>query len=185
MAIGSENLMKKTLVAVVLAALALTTTGCGNKDDETAAKSISTSIMKEQKSGSTQVMQVKQGDADCIGKGLVDKIGTDQLQKYKLLDKNLKMNENLTSVKMSQKDATSATDTFFDCTDVMGMMHKAMTQGGKVPPQVQACMTKVLTKDAVHSMFVAMFSGQQDQATKSLQASLMKCASMGMQSSPN
>lgn len=175
--------MKKTLVAVVLAALALTTTGCGNKDDQTAANNISASIMKEQKSGSSQVMQVKQKDADCIGKGLVDKIGTDQLQKYKLLDKNLKMNESVTSVKMSTDDANAAADTFFNCTDVMGMMKNAMEQGGSVPPKVKACMNKALTKDAVHQMFVSMFSGKQDQATQGLQSSLMKCAALGMPSS--
>ena len=178
--------MKKTLAAVFAVALALTTAGCGNNDDETAAKSISASIMKEQKSGSTQVMQVKQEDADCIGNGLVDKIGTDQLQEYKLLDKDLKMNENITNVKMEKGDAESAADTFFDCTDVMGMMHRAMSQGGSVPKEVQDCMDKALTKDAVHDMFVAMFSGKQDQATQGLQQSLMKCASLGMQQqSPN
>ena len=46
-------------------------------------------------------MQVKQKDADCIGNGLVDKVGTEQLQKYGLLTKDLKLNKDVTTVKMS------------------------------------------------------------------------------------
>ncbi len=171
--------MKKTLVAAVLAVVAMASTGCGNTDDSTAAKSISDSIMQDQKSGGTSVMSMQRDDADCIGKGLVDKIGTDNLQKYGLLTKDLKMNKNVTSVKMSSDDANSAADTFFGCTDVMGMMKKAMSQGGKIDPKVKACIDKALSKDAVHSMFVSMFSGKQQQATKGLTASLMKCATGG------
>jgi hypothetical protein len=75
--------MKKTLAAGLLAALTFLLAGCGSGGDDVAAQSISDSIMKEQKkSGSTtsQFFTMKQKDADCIGKGLVDKIGTDQLQ---------------------------------------------------------------------------------------------------------
>lgn len=167
--------MKQSLVAAVLAVLAVTTAGCNNAD-ATASKSISDSIMKDQQSSSSSVMKVNRKGADCIGNGLVDKIGTDKLQKYGLLTKDLKMNKDVTSVKMSAKDANSAADTFFGCTDVMGMMKKAMEQGGNVSPKVQACIDKALTKDSVHSMFVAMFSGHQSQATKELSSRLMTCA---------
>ena len=168
--------MKKPLAAAVLVALAMTTTGCGNGDDATAAKSISDSIMKDQQSGTSTVMQVKRKDADCIGNGLVDKIGTQKLQKYGLLTKDLKMNKDVTSVHMSTADAGAAADTFFACTDVMGMMRKAMSGGQPIDPKIKACLNDALTKDAVHSMFVSMFSGKQQEATKGLTKAMMKCA---------
>ena len=111
--------MKKTLAALVTAVLALTLSSCGSNDDAKASKAISDSIMKEQKaSGSSDVFQMKQEEADCIGDGFVDKIGTDQLQEYKILTKELKPNKDVTGVTMSKDDAKAATDVFFDCTDV-------------------------------------------------------------------
>jgi hypothetical protein len=176
MATGSEKLMKKPLATAVLVTLAMAMTGCGNNDDATAAKSISDSIVKDQQSGTSSVMQVKREAADCIGDGLVDKIGTDKLQKYGLLTKDLQMNKDVTSVHMSTHDADAAADTFFECTDVLGMMRKAMTAGQPIDPKIKACLNDTLTKDAVHSMFVSMFSGKQQEATKSLTEAMMKCA---------
>ncbi|MGZ4436737.1 MAG: hypothetical protein ACXVW6_03810 [Nocardioidaceae bacterium] len=187
--------MKKTLVAAAIAVLAMTSAcnsnGGGNANgaslsgnDAKAATAISDSIMKEQKSGSTSAMQLKQKDATCIGNGLVNKIGTAQLQKYGIITKDLKLNKDVTTVKMSKNDAESAADTFFGCADVMGMMKKAMESSGQMPPQVKGCMDKALTKDAVHGMFVGMFSGDQN-ASKPLTGAMMKCAAQGMPSAPS
>ena len=88
--------MKKTLVAAGAVVLALGLSSCGggsNDDDAAASKALSDSIMKSQKSGNdaaSSLLTLKQKEADCIGDGLVDKIGTDQLQKYKLLTKDNK-----------------------------------------------------------------------------------------------
>lgn len=170
--------MNKTLVAAVLAVLAVTTTACGS-DEDTAAKSISATMMKQQKqgtSGAGDLVHLDQKDADCVGNGLVAKIGTDKLQKYGVLDDNMQMNKNITSVKMSPQDADKAANTFLACTDVMKTMDQAITQSGALDPKVKACIDKALTKGAVHDMFVAMFEGQQQQATKALTAKLMHCA---------
>ena len=109
-----------------------------------ASKSISASIMKGQKAatGSTQLFSMSQKDADCIGNGLVDKIGVEQLQTYKLLDKNLKTNDSVTNAKMSAKDAGSASDVLFGCTDVQGMMKQAITKSGNLPPAVSPASTR-------------------------------------------
>ena len=64
--------------------------------------------MKSQKASSdnaSSLLSLKQKEADCIGKGLVDKIGTDQLKKYKLLTKDNKASKDVTAVKMSAGDA--------------------------------------------------------------------------------
>ncbi|MGN6131659.1 MAG: hypothetical protein ACTHOK_15060 [Nocardioidaceae bacterium] len=164
-------------LAAALTVLALgSVAACGGNDDATAAKSISSSILADQKTGNTQVLDVDRKGADCIGHGLVDKIGTDKLQKYGLLTKDLKMSKNVTAVHMSAADANAAADTFFACADVMKMMHKVMSTNTAVDPKIKACFDKALTKPTVHGMFVSMFRGKQDQATKDLSRTMMKCA---------
>lgn len=176
--------MKKIPAAAVLAALALLLGGCGGgsndeqTQDEAASQAISDSIMKEQKSNdsASQFFTMKQKDADCIGEGLVDQIGTDQLQTYGLLTKDNKAKDTVTDVKMSPADAKSATDVLFDCTDVATMMQKAMAQSGDIPDQMKVCINKVLTEDTLRGMFTKIFSGQQEQAQKALVQPLTKCA---------
>ena len=170
--------MKKTLAAGVLAALTLLLAGCGNGNDDVAAQSISNSIMKEQKSGSAtgQFLKMEQKDADCIGNGLVDKIGTDQLKKYKMLTSDNKASKDVTAVKMSGSDAKKATDVLFGCTDVPGMMNKAMMSSGQVPAAMQDCVKKTLNETSLRAMFTHVFTGDEAAARKDLVEPMMKCA---------
>lgn len=167
--------MRRTPTIAVLVALAATLSACGGGgDDAKAADAISDSIVSDQNAGS-DVMQVNREDADCIGDGLVDKIGTEQLQEYGLLTEDLKVDKQVTNVKFSTEDAKAATDTLFDCTDVMGMISKSMpTQG--MDEATRKCIEDVLTEDAVRGMFVNMFSGKQDEASQALVEPMMKCA---------
>ena len=170
--------MRRTLAAAGIVALALTATGCGgNNDDAKAAKSLSDKIVSSQKSGaSAQFFSLKRKDADCIGKGFVDKIGTDKLQKYGILDKNLKAKQSVDSVKMSAGDATSATDVFFGCVDVTGMVKKEIGNSGQIPQQMQPCVNKTLTDKNLRPVFTKFFEGNQQDAQKSLVQPMMKCA---------
>lgn len=171
--------MNKFLVAAVLTVLAVTVTGCSN-NDKTAAQSISSSLMAQQKQGQSQLLKLKKGDADCIAKGWVDKIGTDQLQKYGILGKDMKVKKSgMSGVKMSQADASKAADSVMGCTDVKSMMDKAMTSTPGITPQVKTCVDNAFTDKAAHQMFVAVFSGNRAQATNGLTQKLMKCAAMG------
>ncbi len=181
--------MKKTLTASVLGVLLLSLSACGGSgttdaasarstEDVKASKSISASIMKSQKSatGSSQFFSMSQKDADCIGNGLVDKIGVKQLQTYKLLDKNLKTRDSVTNATMSAKDATSASGVLFGCTDVQGMMKQAISKSGNLPPTMKPCVDKTLTESNLKAMFTQIFQGQQQAAQKELVTPLMKCA---------
>ena len=172
--------MKKTLAAAGALGLALALSACGSGSDDTAAsKAISASIMKSQKAGgdsASSLLSLKQAEADCIGKGLVDKIGTDQLQQYKLLTKDNKASKDVTAVKMSPGDAESATNVLFGCTDVPGMMDKAMTSSGQVPQAMQACVKKALNEKALRGMFTQVFAGNQEAAKQKLIQPMMKCA---------
>ena len=99
--------MHRALAAVVLAALVLAVGGCGN-DDATASKAISDSIMKS-RPGSADLLTMKRKDADCIGDGLVEKVGTEKLQKYGLLTKDNKAKDKAKE-KAKEKAADRARD---------------------------------------------------------------------------
>jgi hypothetical protein len=170
--------MRKTWTAMVLAALALSLSACGNNGDDEAAQNISNSIVKAQKSSSSssQFFAVDRKGADCIGKGLVDKVGTDKLQKYGLLDKDNKVKGNVTGLKMSAGDAKSATGVLFGCTDVQTMIKKAISGSGSVPKAMRACVDKTLTEDNLRSMFTQIFQGDSSAAQKALVQPMTKCA---------
>lgn len=174
--------MKTTLAAATATLLALTLGSCGSNDDAEASQAISASIMKSQSSSgdsASQLLSLKKKEADCIGSGLVDKIGTDQLKQYKLLTKDNKAGQDVTTVKMSKGDAESATDVLFGCTDVPGMMKKAMNSSGQVPAQMRACVDKTLNEQALRGMFTNVFQGNEEQAKKDLITPMMRCAKPG------
>jgi hypothetical protein len=173
--------MRRTLAATAIAALTLALSACGggSEDDETAAKAISDSIMNEQDGGgATDVFAMKRSEADCIGDGFVDEIGTEKLQKYGFLTKVLEANESLTTVKMSTADAEAAADTLFDCADVQQMMLGSM---GDLDAKTKKCIQGVMTEDALHGLFVKMFSGKQEEAGQELIAPMMKCTTGAQQ----
>jgi hypothetical protein len=165
--------------AAVLAVLALSVSACGGSgDDSKAAKNISASIMSSQKgSSSSQFLTLKKKDADCIGKGLVDKVGTDKLKKYGVLDKNLKPSKTgISDVKMSVKDAKSTTSVLFGCADVEKMMQTAINKSGQIPKTMQTCVSKALSENTLRPMFTELFQGKTDAAQKALTGPMTKCA---------
>jgi hypothetical protein len=203
--------MKRTLMAGLIAGM-LVLSGCGGSsgkgassgksdsgsgglggaisslsgNDSKAAKSISDAIMKsEKKSGeASDLVLVNKSAADCIGKGLVDKVGTNDLVKYGLLTKDMKTktNSTLTTVTMSKDDAEGAADVMTGCVDLKAMMQKAMASSlNSLPPKVKACFTNALTDDAIHGMFVGVFSGKSTEAGKALSAPMAKCAQKATQ----
>jgi hypothetical protein len=172
--------MKQTLTAAGAVVLALGLSSCGGgSSDAEASKALSASIMKSQTSGddaASSLLSLKQKEADCIGAGLVDKIGTDQLREYKLLTTDNKAGKDVTQVKMSKGDADAATDVLFGCTDVPGKMNKAMTSSGQVPAEMRACVTKALNEKTLRGMFTQVFAGDEEAARQQLVEPMMKCA---------
>ncbi|HEX4977430.1 MAG TPA: hypothetical protein VFV40_06145 [Nocardioides sp.] len=167
---------------VLLAALLLPLTACsGSGDDEKAAKAISDSIMEsqEKQTGNAQMFAMPREDADCIGEGFVDEIGTEQLQEYGFLTEDLKASEDFTNVEMSKEDAGAAADTLLECADVQEMLTKAM--GDQIDAKTRECFEGVLTEDALRSLFTKMFSGQQEEAGRELVQPMMECAAPDLQ----
>ena len=169
--------MKKTLAALVTALLALTVSSCGTNDDAQASKAISAKIMKSQKASqsASQLFSMKQKNADCVGNGLVDKIGTAKLQKYKLLTKDLKAGQDLTAVTMSAGDAKSATDVLFGCADMPGMVQKAVAKSGQVPAAMTTCVNKALDDKNLRVVFTKVFNGKSSEAQQALIKPMMAC----------
>ena len=190
--------MTKTLTAAVFAVLLLLT-ACGGgsdsdsssastsssaatsattDDDAKAAKSIADSMVAATKSGSSssQLLSLNQKDADCIGTGMVDKVGTAQLQKYGMLTKDMEAGTAVAGLKMSKADSEATTEVVFGCTDVEKMMSKAINKTGTIPKQVQGCVKKTLTEDRLRPMFTKIFQGKQAAAQKELTTPLLACA---------
>ena len=170
--------MRKAWTAAVLTGLALSLSACGSNDDDEAAQNISDFLVKAQKSPDlvSRFFVVQRKEADCIGKGLVDKIGTDQLQEYGLLDKDNKVKGSVTELKMSSGDAKAATGVLVGCTDVVVMMKKATAASGMVPKGMKSCVDKVITEDNLRVLFTHIFEGDQDAARKDFVQPMTKCA---------
>jgi hypothetical protein len=153
--------------------------GAGSSDEDKAAGAIADSIMKgqEESAGATQGMfQMKRDEADCIGQGFVDEIGTEQLQEYGFLTEDLTTADELTNVKMSTEDAEAASGTLFDCTDVPQMMSEALAASGDVDQKTQECLDEALSEEKLREMFTLIFSGKQEEASQAVVEPMMKCA---------
>jgi hypothetical protein len=174
--------MHRALPAAALAALLLGVSGCAGGDggdtDATASKAIADSIMKSGDS-SAKLLSMKREDADCIGKGLVDKVGTEKLRKYGLLTKDNTSKNAINDVSMSPEDAKATTTVLFGCTDVEAMMNSAISQSGNLSKKIKACVTRTLTEDTLRPVFDQMFQGNPDEASKALTGPISKCAVPG------
>jgi hypothetical protein len=182
--------MTKTRAAAAATVLLLSLSGCGggggdeepsaasqqSKDDATASKSIADSILASQKSGSGQVFTVSTKDANCIGDGLVEKLGTEKLQKYKLLDKDLKATGSLATTRMFPPDAKSAADAFFGCTDVEAKAKSAVSKNPQLTAPIKKCVTGLLTEKTLRPFLEKTFQGRGQEAQRDLAGPLSKCA---------
>jgi hypothetical protein len=169
--------MHRTFPAVLFGVAVLSLGACGgSNDDAKASKAISDSLMKSSSSSTSKLLTMKRSDADCIGQGLVDKIGTDKLEKYALLTNDLKAKDSISDTTMPARDATVATRVLFACTDVEAMMRSAIDRSSSVPKKMKACVDKALTESTLRPVFDEIFQGRQDEATKALTEPLTKCA---------
>jgi hypothetical protein len=164
---------KTILATAVLAGLTLTAGGCGGSggsddEDAKAAREISDAIVTQQKSaqGPAALLAIRRKDADCVGKGLVDKIGTDKLKTYGVLTQDGKAKKDVTEVKMSAADATAATDVLFGCVDVESRVERALAKSGTIAPDLRTCVNKVVNEKTLRSVFEDVFQGRQGAAQR-------------------
>jgi hypothetical protein len=169
--------MRTGTTAAVLAACTLLLGACGGQDDEKASTAIADSISEAQTSGGPAQLDLTGKEADCIGDGWVDEIGTDSLQKYGVLTEDLRAEKLLTEVDtLSPADATSATSVLFDCADVPAIMKRLVAGSRQVPKRMQTCVDSALTEKNLRPYLEKSFQGKVEEARKLLTAPVTKCA---------
>lgn len=164
----------KTRAHIAVAALTLSVvlTGCGGNDDEAqAAEAISASMMEE----SDEDFTVDQAQADCVGEGMVDRVGVDKLKEYGMLTDELTVNDGVTDVTMEEADADSAADVLVNCVDAQAIIAEQMGADDSITPEQQECMAEAFTNEALTDMFSLMFQGKEDEATQGMMEPLMSC----------
>ena len=162
----------RTIIAVVALLLASSACGvAGGGDDKKAEEAIAKELMSSNDSS----FKLEQKQADCIGKGMVDKVGVDQMKEYGMLTDDLKADTSPDSVKMSKDDAEATADVFIDCADIDQLLRDQM-QLGDMDPKIADCVDKALTDDLLHDFLVAIFQGDEaDAASANLLEPLTKC----------
>jgi hypothetical protein len=153
------------------AALALALTACGN-DEEAASTAISDSIMES----SDQTFKVTRQEADCVGEGMVDRIGVDKLTDYGLLTEDLEANDGIDEVEMSEGDAGSAADVMGKCADIKELFTSAV---GELPEEARTCVDENLTDEVLRDFLTSIFMNDQAGGQQELMGALQECLSAG------
>lgn len=165
--------MNKRVIGAALLGLVLPLSACGNGDDEKAAQSIS----KQMRENSGEGLSFKKSEADCIGEGFVSEIGTENLQKYKIINSNFEATQDSNDPKMSKSDAEKASAVFQDCSDVKAIMIKGFESQG-MPAEAKDCVEKELDKKTLDAFLVGLFRGDES-AGQDLGQKITSCATAG------
>lgn len=153
-------------------ALTLTLTACGNDDEARAAEAIAASMMDAEDG---DALTVDQAEADCVGEGLVDRIGVDKLKDYGLINDDMTLNESVTDMTMDEADATSAADVIVGCVDAQALFAEQFAADDTITPEQQECISEALDDETIKGMFSLIFQGKAEQATQELMAPMMSC----------
>lgn len=152
-------------------ALSLSLTACGGDDDARAAEAISASMLAE----SDDEFAVDEQQADCVGEGMVDRIGVDQLQEYGMLTEDLEVEDSVGEVTMSEEDADSAAEVFVGCVDTQELFAQELGADEELTAEQQECVGEVMDEDAMTELFSMIFQGREDEAMNDLLGPLMAC----------
>jgi hypothetical protein len=171
--------MRRMLAAAVVAAVTFSVSGCGGTDtddDAEASQAISDSIVKQQSSdsGPGALLSLRRTEADCIGKGMVDKIGVDELRTSGLLTEDNKVKGSVTEAKLPVADARTATEVLFGCADIEAMVEKGLARSGNISPKMKPCVNKVVDEKSLRPMFTEYFQGNKDAPQKLVQP-MLRC----------
>lgn len=162
------------LVAILCAAL-LTLTACGSSDDDTAKKNIKAGIKKDG-SGVAAGQKVTDEQAQCVADGLVDDVGVDTLQKYKLLDDNLEYNSDANPTNMESGDAQTFAKTLVGCVDFKKVFEDSIASSGTdLTDDQKQCVEDAIDEDTLVSVLADGFQGKDSEMPSEMQGKLMKC----------
>ena len=117
--------MKKTVAVLCTAMFALTS--CGGGDDAEAKENIKASLLED--GADLAGTKVTDEQAGCVSDGMVDDVGVEKLQEYKLLDDEFKIREDAQPTDMEAGDAEALAAVFTDCVDMEKLFEEQFSSG--------------------------------------------------------
>jgi len=167
--------MTKTTTALC-ALLLFSLSACGSSDEDTAKENIKASVLKENASvaGGTKLSEKQ---AECFADGMVDDVGVEDMQKYKLLDKDLKIIKDANPTDMSEEDADAAAGVIVGCVDMRALITAQINDTAKtdLTPEQSACVDDAIDEDVIRDGLAASFQGESSEGMTKMQGSLFKC----------
>jgi hypothetical protein len=166
----------KKITAVLCAAL-LTLSACGNGDDDKAKENIKANILKDD-SGTVAGAKPTEKQAGCMADGMVDEVGVEKLQKYKLLDKDLKIIEDADPQDMDEDDADALAGVIVDCVDMGALIQKQIDDSSEadITDEQKSCISDAIDEDTIQDGLSASFQGKtEDNPMMEMQSKMMQC----------
>jgi hypothetical protein len=173
----------KKLAAAACAAMFLLT-ACGSGDDDKAKENIKASLLKEDSSvvGDTKLTEKQ---AECFSDGMVDDIGVEKLQKYKLLNDDFEIIDEADPKDMSKDDAEAMAGVMTDCVDMKALIEEQMAGAGtELTDEQQDCISDAIDEDAIEKGLAASFQGETDNPMEEMTGAMMSCV-MGDMETPS
>ena len=170
--------MKKTVAVLCAAMFALT--ACGGGDDAEAKKNIKASLLEDDANLAGTKVTDKQ--AGCVSDGMVDEVGVEKLQEYKLLNDELKISKDAKPTDMEKADAEALAEVFVDCVDLEKMFEEQFASGAmaeQLTDEQQECLRDAVDTDVIESALADTFQGKQADPAAGLQSDLMACVGGG------
>ncbi len=144
--------MRTAFTALVLAALALSLSACGQTEE--AKASLSRSFQKEDL-GDTDV-SAEQGD--CMAEAIVDGVGVDQLKEYDVLDDDGRVNDNLGDTELSEEDADIVASALVDCIGAEEIVQAQIVQD-QMTKQQRDCVLEAIDAEQLTALISSGFQG--------------------------
>lgn len=161
-------MMLKT--GAVLCTLLLALTACGGGDESQAKESIKASLLDNPDLAGTELTDE---EADCVSDGMVDDLGVEKLQEYKLLDDNAEVIEDASPDDFAAEDADALAGTIVGCVDVEELLNEQMGATMEQMTDEQAsCITDAFDEDTIKDIISAGFQGED--ATSALPGDLQE-----------
>ncbi len=182
--------MKKTVAVLCAAMFALT--ACGGGDEPTAEERLAGQESAEAKKnikaslleGDAALAGAKVTDkqAGCVSDGMVDGVGVEKLQEYKLLDDQLKINKDAQPSDMETADAEALAAVFVDCVDMEEMFEQQFATGAaadQLTKKQQTCLKDAVDSEVIEKALADTFQGKEANPAGELQGDLMACVTGG------
>jgi hypothetical protein len=189
--------MRKTLVAV--AALLLTLTACtddsspntdgdGTSPTPTVSSGTPTPDTAREARAKRNIKQglldaqsglagtgVTHQEAECLGDAMVDRVGVDKLQRYDILDDDLKVQPDVEPRNLDPQDADAVAQALTDCIDVGRMITEGMGTVGQFSQEQRDCLADAVDEDAFREQLSLTLQGKPADLTQGMRGDMMKC----------